>query len=231
MITMHTARIYGVSPSDPPSYITTSVFYEELFNWQYGTGEYTGLIIAHTFDDAENTAQLITDTLKSEYFFACYTGNEIEGCVKDTSPDPESYCGKQVILFNDHGGPREWVDTIKSEDLEWLDFPYSFAMACLTNNYWQGGGKVFGANFIRKGGSGYHGAGGIASGERFAHYSSKECNAIRYLTDKERIAAKGTIPLGELHSLLIISEDTIYKDFILLADSTLVPKFKEVDWT
>jgi len=228
-------RVYGITISDPFSTIARATFYSELFHARYfneakGNYGYAGLSIAHSFPENENYAKEIKDkTSNAKYDSVCFTGNPRDGCETGTKPDPDEYYpGRQFITFGDHGYPDEWIKTLKFREIPYLDLSVSIANACLTNNYWAnytkygeksvGGGKVFGGNFMRRGGIGYIGSLPISL------KSTVEVDAIKKLTTE-------TIPTGRLYTSLCESTEHVMDDYILLGDPTLVPKFKEVDWT
>jgi len=212
-------RIYGLTTSDSSSYIARTIFYDLLVNNIYGNNNYTGMSIGHSFSCDENGAHDIkVATSNSGYSSLCFIESTSypADCTADASPATSFYKGRQFITFADHGSPTSWGGTISSTSLPWLDLPYSFGHACLTNNYWQGGRIVFGSYFLRRGGIGYHGSTGVT-------YLScgAELNAMKKLTGFNRIS------LGELHKSLY---GFVRAHYIILGDPTLKPIFKEVLW-
>ncbi len=105
--------------------------------------------------------------------------------------------------------------------LPWLDLPYAMGDACLTNNYWQGGGDTFSVNMIRRGAISYYGAVGITTGPVSGltdfYYMFKELTG----------ASAGTVTLGEVHTS---GYSKSKKDYNLLGDPTLQLKLKQVAW-
>ncbi len=212
---MKVGRIYGLTISDASSYIAKSVFYDRLFYEKYGINNYTGLSIGHSYTAHIDSARMIKNaTSNSGYDSVCFTSVVEEVCIQNISPSTSFYKGRQFITFGNHGGPDEWYNTIHSSSLPWMDLPYSFAGACLTNNYWQGSIATFGPYFLRRGGIGYHGSTSVT------YSGSNELTAIQNLTGENRIS------LGELHNNIRYARD----HFIILGDPTLKPIFKKVIW-
>lgn len=146
-------------------------------------------------------------------------------CNIPEKPNTNDFKNKQFITYNGHGSYREWSNVIDSEEIPNLDLTYSFGAACSTNNFWRGIDKTFGANMLRKGAVGYHGATGVS----YNDVLGCEVRALQELTTKD-------ISLGELTTTLYTLCDiggyhnSFITDFILLGDPTLKPIFKEVEW-
>lgn len=213
-----TGRIYGITISDASSYVARDVFYLNIFEDIYGS-DYTGLTIGHSFKKySDNMQKQYNITTEGGYDTKCYTGEFREGCVKNKKAPLDEYSKKQFIIFGDHGKTDEWLDTLKSNEVPWLDLSYVFAHACLTNNYWQQKNKdLMGVSILRKGAISYQGAVGVS-----------------YLDNSETIALQrlltSNFSLGELNKNLS-NELSIYdRDYMLLGDPALKPIFKQISW-
>jgi len=219
---LHVGRIYSITVSDVSSYIARSVFYQQLIANLYGDDEYTGLSVAAPdfTEDAISAQTIQMNTAASGYDSECYTWQEKECC--SSSEDDlglNAYRRKQFITFADHGGPTCWDgDTLFSWTIPWLDLPYTFALACSTNDFDAGGAYVFGANWIRKGAISYH----ASIPTDYGAYT--ELHAIQKLTGAERLS------LGEISSSLIDEDAGIKLRYSMLGDPTLIPVSIEVNW-
>lgn len=210
-------RIYGISVSDASAYIARDIFYKELKEKNYGNNS-SALFIGHSFSsDMDSVKSQNQMALLSGYDSLCYTGEQRDSCIKKTRVPLDDYLKKQIIIFKDHGFPYKWTGTLKYNEIKFLDFPYVFSHACLTNDFWSGMGKTMGARMIRKGALSYQGAIGIA----YADYS--ENSAINKITSSN-------ISLGELNKKLS-EENMFYRQYyLLLGDPLLSFDFKKIEW-
>jgi hypothetical protein len=129
------------------------------------------------------------------------------------------------MTYDDHGYQYGWVvlESLPSSStyLPWLGLSYSFADACLTNDFKEGQEYTFGMTFMRRGGIGYHGAvtPSWSGGE-------KAKKTMEILTDPI------TPSFGDLNRQLLIQRtNRLNEDFVFLGDPVLVPHVKEVDWS
>jgi hypothetical protein len=223
---LHVGRIYGITVSDASAYVARSLFYPDLVDSLYGEGLYTGLAIAapNFGPDQTNAQEIKTKTSNAGYEAECFTW---EGSVAQplcdvyTNIQSQDYLNKQFISFADHGGPAVWSNTLGSADIPWLDVPYTFALACQTNNFWGGSSSTFGPTWIRRGGISYHASIPNTDGYDWELWSVQE------LTGPTRRS------LGEIATDLIKRTDynsEVKRQYILLGDPTLVPLSKEVVW-
>jgi hypothetical protein len=223
---LYVGRIYSITISDVSAYIARALFYETLISDTYGSGNYTGLAIAapNFMPDQDNAQDIRNETVNDGYASDCFTW---QGAVAQPDCDvytnivPADYQDRQFISFADHGSSTGWGSTLESEDIPWLDMPYTFSLACLTNNFWGGGNLTFGPTWLRKGGISYHAS--IPSTDGY-HW---EIWSIQELTTASRRT------LGKIANTLI--ERTNYnsevkRQYMLLGDPTLIPHAKEVTW-
>lgn len=206
-------RIYGITISDSSSYVARSLFFDEIKN-----KDNSGLLIGHSFIRYSENMKKINDAInESGYESICYTGQKMDGCIKETKVPIKEYSNKDFIIFGDHGFSDEWYSTLKSKNTPIIDLSYVFSHACSTNNFWEGKNKLMSANMIRNGAISYQGSNGISVSD------NSESIAIQKLT-------KENITLGELNKQL--TEKLIhYKDsYELIGDPLLKPNLKEVDW-
>jgi hypothetical protein len=218
---MKVGRIYGVTISDASAYIAREIFYSEIFDNTYALNEYTGLCIGHSFERYYNNMRKIKQkTTTAGYETRCFTGEDREGCVTELKPSFDNYSERQFIVYGDHGAPWEWSGTMSTSEVPWLDVSYVFAHACLTNDFWEGGGgkNVLGANIIRRGAVCYFGATGVSYGD------NSETKALEHMTGSHRYN------LGELNNWLIEDFSVYKRDYMMLGDPLFVPVFEEVDW-
>ncbi|MBR9704191.1 hypothetical protein GOV12_02175 [Candidatus Pacearchaeota archaeon] len=211
-------RIYGISISDTSSYIARDLFYDEIRESIYSDSS-TGLTIGHSIVRYSDNMKLHDDaTTNSGYETLCYTGDIREGCINKTKVSNKDYQEKQFIIFGDHGYPEEWDSTLKSNKIPEVDLSYIFSHACLTNNFWQGDGKLMSSNFIRKGALAYTGATGVS------YSDNSETIALQKITSSD-------LTLGELNKELTNELRFFNKHYLMLGDPLLKFDFNEVDWT
>jgi parallel beta-helix repeat protein len=223
---LHVGRIYSITTSDVSSYMARAIFYDELLNNIYEVNEYTGMSIAapNFAQDQINAQEIKNKTSASGYDTICFTwhGSSAQpACDAYINIQSEDYQNKQFVSFADHGSSTLWGGTLSSSEIPWLDIPYTFSLACLTNNFWGGKGLTFGPTWIRKGGISYHASIPGTNGYYW------ELWAIQDLTGENRLS------LGEISTNLINRPDYTYevkRHYTMLGDPTLIPKSKEVTW-
>ncbi len=219
-------RIYSQTISDVSSYIARSLFYERVFNNSYTASEYTGLAIAapNFLPDQDNAQEIRDQTTAASYNTICFTwtgATDQPNCDIYTNILSTDYQERQFISFADHGSPTGWSGTLDSEDIPWLDLPYTFSLACLTNNFFGGQNFTFGPTWIRKGGLSYHASIPSTNGYHWEKW------AVQELTGSSRLT------LGGIATDLINRTDyssEVKRQYILLGDPTLTPHSKEVIW-
>ncbi len=223
---LHVGRIYGITVSDASAYVARALFYEDLMDDTYGEGVYNGLAIAapNFGQDQLNAETIKLQTDAAGYSTECFTWEGADAqpsCDVYTAIASADYQRRQFISFADHGGPSSWSGTLSSADIPWVDLPYTFSLACLTNDFWGGQNITFGPTWIRKGGISYHASIPSTNGYNWELWS------VQALTGANRKS------LGEIATALIQRTDyssEVKRQYILLGDPTLVPEGKEVVW-
>jgi hypothetical protein len=223
---LHVGRIYSVTISDVSAYIARALFYKMLLNNTYSANTYTGLAIAAPgyAQDQENAQEISDETVDDGYNTICFTwlgAASQPNCDVYTNIQSSDYQDKQLVSFADHGSSTSWAGTLDSEDIPWLDIPYTLSLACQTNNFWGGGSLTFGPTWIRKAGISYYASIPSTNGYNW------ELWAIQELTTATRQ------PLGQIATNLINRTDydsEVKRQYILLGDPTLIPHAKEVTW-
>jgi hypothetical protein len=223
---LHVGRIYSITISGVSAYIARTLFYEQVLNNAYSANTYTGLAIAapNFAQDQDNAQEIRNETVDDGYNTICFTWHGAASqpnCDVYTNIQSTDYQDKQFVSFADHGSSMGWGGTLDSEDIPWLDIPYTFSLACLTNNFWGGGSLTFGPTWIRKAGISYHASIPITNGYNWELWGTQELTAAQRQS------------LGEMATNLINRTDytsEVKRQYILLGDPTLVPYAKEVTW-
>jgi hypothetical protein len=217
---INVGRIYGISLSDASAYIARDLEYEFLRNKIYSSN-WTSISVGHSFLYCSDYAREIKNNLVAAGYNAyCYTEKNYPECTKNKKPPYNEYKNKNYINFNDHGAPYAWWQTLSYKDIPWLNLSLSIGAACLTNNYWQYSNKNFGAHMIRKGAIGYIGAVGVT-------YTT---TGIIVVSGIRRLGSNSNLTLGKMFLMLGMTGEGYDKDYSLLGDPTLQPKFKHIDW-
>ncbi|MBE9573447.1 MAG: hypothetical protein IMF11_22685 [Proteobacteria bacterium] len=223
---LHVGRIYSITISGVSAYIARALFYNVMLNDAYTANTYTGLSIAapNFAPDQDNAQEIRDETVDDGYNTICFTWHGAASqpnCDVYTNIQSTDYQDKQFVSFADHGSSTGWGGTLASEDIPWLDIPYTISLACLTNNFWGGGSLTFGPTWIRKAGISYHASIPSTNGYDWELWATQE------LTTAARQS------LGEIATNLINRTDydsEVKRQYILLGDPTLVPYAKEVTW-
>ncbi len=128
--------------------------------------------------------------------------------------DLEDNKNKQFISVGDHGGPNAlsgyYVD---SSQIDRYDLSYFFGGGCSTSDFFTGKQSTLGPNLLKRGVIGYHGA------VEYANYFTTWAKVLCYATKNEPKT------LGDLNNF-VISQDPGDKEYTLLGDPTLVPRFR-----
>jgi len=218
---LQVGRIYGVTSTDVSSYIARSLFYEELMGSLYERDEYTSFHIGRECDGddpAEIALTLRNDYRDFGYSSTCSAHVNI-GCEHtgtELSDEALEMLGNaQFVTFDDHGLPHRWSAgighmTVDVETLPYLKLPVAVAMACLTNNFWQGKEAALGHNFLRQGAIAYYGAAGVAFGIEWEH-------PHEYLVEAFSLPGEQYETLGSITQLFDIRTD----NYLLLGDPTI----------
>ncbi len=219
-------RIYSVTTSDASAYVARALFYNTLMNNAYTAAQLTGLAIAAPGFPADqvNAETIRTKTSAAGYTTLCFTGSGSSAqptCDIYTNIAPADYAQRQFISFADHGSPTGWDGMLDSSDISWLDLPYTFSLACRTNDFFGGGSATFGPHWIRKGGLSYQASIPVTDGNDW------ELRAVQTLTGATRPS------LGLIATQLILRTDynsEVKRMYVFLGDPAVVPRSKEVSW-
>ncbi len=223
-------RIMGITVSDTSSYMMRSVFYERLYDIIYGDGKPGLTAIGHSFDINQGFLPALVSNISREYDAGCYVQEEEYAggiCRKNIKPSKEEYGHKAVILFMNRGGTDRWAYTLRYNEIPDLDLSLGIAQAGLTNSYAAAEDKhrLFGANFIRKGGIGYYGALSTAEmGDVFSENSLLGYIVVHYLIEEGE-------SLGRImkHATENMERELNKKTYILLGDPSLNPGLPRTD--
>jgi hypothetical protein len=223
---LHVGRVYSVTTSDASAYVARALFYKAVLDGTYAATEFTGLAIAAPgfAADQVNAETIRTKTSAGGYATLCFTATGSSAqptCDIYTNVGAADYAKRLFTSFADHGSAGGWAGTLASGDIPWLDLPYTFSLACQTNNFFGGGSGTFGPHWIRKGGLSYHAS--IPSTDGY----DWELHAARALTGASRPS------LGQIATQLIRRTDynsEVKRMYVFLGDPAVVPRSKEVSW-
>jgi len=148
LIEFATGRIFGISISDVSSYISRSIFNDQIY-----TGEKV-LLLAGDFVPEIAETLAYKEKVYPFYNYPSEDFIEYDSCCPD--PNPSMYRNKMLIQYKDHGN-NVWLG-INSWDIPYLDNTFFITSACSTCIYYNHKhANLFCSQAIRKGASGYIG--------------------------------------------------------------------------